>query len=47
MSEVFDVAIVGAGVAGLCLARALRAKGYDGSLVLIDGARDDDDLRTL
>jgi lycopene beta-cyclase len=47
VSEVFDVAIVGAGVAGLCLARALRAKGYGGSLVLIDGARDDDDLRTL
>ncbi len=47
MSEVFDVAIVGAGVAGLCLARALRARGYAGSVLLIDGARDDDDLRTL
>ncbi len=47
MSEVFDVAIVGAGVAGLCLARALRARGYTGSVLLIDGARDDDDLRTL
>lgn len=47
MSEVFDVAIVGAGVAGLCLVRALRAQGYAGSVLLIDGARDDDDLRTL
>ncbi len=47
MSEVFDVAIVGAGVAGLCLARALHAQGYRGSVLLIDGARDDHDLRTL
>lgn len=47
MSEVFDVAIVGAGVAGLCLARALLARGYAGSVLLVDGARDDDDLRTL
>jgi lycopene beta-cyclase len=47
VSEDFDVAIVGAGVAGLCLARALRARGYAGSVLLIDGARDDDDLRTL
>ena len=43
-----DVAILGAGVSGLCLARAL-ADGPLGDLtvLLVDGARDDDELRTL
>lgn len=47
--RVYDVAIVGAGAAGLCLARRLMerddTKGL--SMVLIDGVRDDDVLRTL
>ncbi|MFO0629371.1 MAG: lycopene cyclase family protein [Polyangiales bacterium] len=47
MSDEVDVAIVGAGVAGLCLARALLARGYEGTVLLLDGARDDDELRTL
>jgi lycopene beta-cyclase len=46
---VFDVAIVGAGVSGLCLARALveapETRGL--AILLVDGARDDDALRTL
>jgi lycopene beta-cyclase len=43
-----DVAILGAGVSGLCLARAL-ADGplRDLTVLLVDGARDDDELRTL
>lgn len=45
MSE-YDVAIVGAGVSGLCLARALMDAGT-WSILLIDGAQDDDALRTL
>lgn len=40
----YDVAIVGAGVSGLCLARALMDRW---SILLIDGAQDDDALRTL
>ena len=42
------MAILGAGVSGLCLARAL-ADGplRDLTVLLVDGARDDDELRTL
>lgn len=44
----YDVAILGAGVAGLCLARALAdASGAGRTILLVDGARDDDALRTL
>ena len=43
-----DVAIVGAGVSGLTLAWLLMASGAAGSsILLVDGARDDDELRTL
>jgi lycopene beta-cyclase len=47
VTEPFDVAIVGAGVAGLCLAQALLDRGDGRSILLVDGARDDDELRTL
>ncbi len=39
--------IVGAGVAGLCLARALLDAGGPWSIVLVDGARDEGGLRAL
>jgi lycopene beta-cyclase len=45
---VYDVAVVGAGVSGLTLARLLTTSALaDRSIVLVDGARDDDELRTL
>lgn len=45
---VYDVAIVGAGVSGLTLAWMLtRSRVSDFSILLVDGARDDDELRTL
>ncbi|MDO9020410.1 MAG: lycopene cyclase family protein [Deltaproteobacteria bacterium] len=44
---VYDVVILGAGVAGLCLARALLDAGGPWSILLVDGARDEDDLRAL
>jgi lycopene beta-cyclase len=49
MSEeaLYDAVIVGAGVSGLCLARALLDAGVGWSILLIDGAQDDDLLRTL
>jgi len=44
----FDVAIIGAGVAGLCLAYLWHeANTPFRSILVIDGARDDDQLRTL
>jgi len=43
----YDVLIVGAGVAGLCLARALLALRGGWSIALVDGARDDDAFRAL
>ena len=43
----YDVVIVGAGVSGLCLARALLAARGPWSIALIDGARDDDAFRAL
>lgn len=44
----FDVAIVGAGVAGLTLAWMLADGTHPGlSVLLVDGARDEDELRTL
>jgi lycopene beta-cyclase len=44
----FDVAILGAGVSGLCLARALAEGPLRGlTVALVDGARDDAALRTL
>ena len=43
----YDAVIVGAGVSGLCLARALLDAGLGWSILLIDGAQDDDVLRTL
>jgi lycopene beta-cyclase len=42
----FDLAIVGAGVSGLCLAQALL-DGGEWSILLVDGARDDDRLKTI
>jgi lycopene beta-cyclase len=42
-----DVVIVGAGVSGLCLARALLAARGPWSIALVDGARDDDAFRAL
>ncbi len=45
---VWDYAIVGAGVSGLALAWLLGESSLrDRSILLIDGLRDDDDLRTL
>ena len=47
-SIVYDLAVLGAGVSGLCLARALLREGAPQlTLALVDGARDDDELRTL
>lgn len=47
-ASTFELAVLGAGVSGLCLARAmLRDEAGGPSLVLFDGARDDDALRTL
>jgi hypothetical protein len=47
-ASAFELAVLGAGVSGLCLARAvLRDEAEGPSLVLFDGARDDDALRTL
>ena len=44
---VFDFAILGAGVSGLCLAWELaRGPLADRRVLLVDGARDDDLLRT-
>jgi len=43
----YDAVIVGAGVSGLCLARALLEAGDGWSILLVDGAQDDDALRTL
>lgn len=43
----YDVVIVGAGTAGLCLARALLAARGPWSIALVDGARDDDAFRAL
>ncbi len=43
--RVYDVVIVGAGAAGLCLARRLLTLGGV-SVALVDGARDDDALRS-
>ena len=45
--SLYDVVIVGAGVSGLCLARALLEAGGGWSILLVDGAQDDDALRTL
>lgn len=42
-----DVVILGAGVAGLCLARALLDAGGPWSILLVDGARDEHELRAL
>ncbi len=47
MSERFELAIVGAGVAGLCLVQALLDDDAERSILLVDGARDEDELRTL
>ena len=45
---VYEFAIVGAGVSGLCLAWLLGESSLaDRPILLIDGARDDDELRTL
>lgn len=47
-SQTFDFAIVGAGVSGLVLAWLLAESSLkDRSILLIDGARDDEQLRTL
>jgi lycopene beta-cyclase len=44
----FDVIIVGAGVAGLCLARLwLQANTPFRSILVVDGARDEETLRTF
>jgi lycopene beta-cyclase len=46
--RVYDFAIIGAGVSGLTLAWLLGESALaDRSILVIDGARDDDDLRTL
>jgi lycopene beta-cyclase len=46
--DVFDFAILGAGVSGLCLAWELtRSPLADRRILLVDGARDDELLRTL
>lgn len=46
--QVFSFAIVGAGVSGLCLAWQLVHSVLSGEpILLVDGARDDDVLRTL
>jgi lycopene beta-cyclase len=46
--RVYDFAIVGAGVSGLVLAWLLGESTLaDRSILLVDGARDDDELRTL
>ena len=44
---VFDVAIIGAGVSGLCLARVLLAAGDDRSILLVDGAANRHAFRAL
>ncbi len=44
---VYDVAIVGAGVSGLCLARVLLDAGDDRSILLVDGAADRHAFRAL
>lgn len=43
----YDFAIIGAGVSGLSLAWLLEGSRLGGSVLLIDGAHDDDQLRTL
>lgn len=44
----YDVAIIGAGVSGLVLAWLLEESALaDRTVLLVDGARDDDELRTL
>lgn len=43
----YDFAIIGAGVSGLSLAWLLEGSGLGGSILLIDGAHDEDQLRTL
>lgn len=46
--RVFDFAVVGAGVSGLTLCWLLGESSLaDRSILLVDGARDDDELRTL
>ncbi|HEY6795523.1 MAG TPA: lycopene cyclase family protein [Kineosporiaceae bacterium] len=45
--RVHDVAIVGAGVSGLVLARLLLQRDPGLSLLLVDGARNEGELRTL
>lgn len=48
---VYDVAVIGAGVSGLTLAWLLAGQPSEGpadrTILLVDGARDDDELRTL
>lgn len=47
-SRVYDFAVVGAGVAGLTMSWLLsESRLTDRTVLLVDGARDDDELRTL
>lgn len=43
----YDFAIIGAGVSGLSLAWLLEASRLGGSILLLDGAHDEEQLRTL